>query len=104
MALEKQFEDSYGNIYENGYVKIIKIIIYVKNETTSICLNYYKDKEARDANKAFVKNIVYDCNNDVIKNYNNYFSTEILDGDTNPVKQGYLYVKTLEEFKDARDV
>lgn len=57
----------------------------------NITLNYYVDQQAFTDGKSYVKQEVY------------YFVPSVADGADNFIKQGYVYLKTLDAFATATD-
>lgn len=82
MAITKNIETQFGITIENAYLRIESIEI--NRDLMTINLKKYADKE-----KSFFAEKNYTCM------YN-------INGE-NPFKQGYVYLKTLEEFKEAED-
>ncbi len=100
MALEKEIS-KYGFTANNGY-HVIDFVGYHKRlvtptvnndeDTGSITVVSYADKDARDAKTEPMK----------VANY--HFAMDTGSDAKNPVIQAYTYLKTLDEFKDAKDV
>lgn len=89
MALTKTVELSNCISVENSY---LRIDTYSGNKgTLSIALNYYSSKDVSDAKGEYIVRKLYDLP----------LSTD--DNSSNPIKQGYEYLKTLTEFSGATD-
>ncbi len=86
MALTKQIETSQGFVLENAYIKIHEQsgnmgIISIRVVT-------YKDKVAREEGKDFLEEKLYAFVPNLEENF---------------IKQGYEYLKTLNEYNNAID-
>tara|TARA_B100001094_G_C17922070_1_gene666420 strand:- start:433 stop:735 length:303 start_codon:yes stop_codon:yes gene_type:complete len=100
MALEMAIS-KYGFTANNGY-HVIDYVGYHKRlvsptvnndeDTGSITVVSYADKDARDAKTEPMK----------MSNYN--FKLETGSDAKDPATQAYTYLKTLDEYKDASDV
>lgn len=83
MALEKTITTIQSLVAENAYHRVENIQLEGKN-SMSFCLRSY----VSTTNPFFAEELIkctYDMNGE------------------NPFKQAYLYIKTLESFKDAKD-
>jgi len=86
MALTKQIETSQGILLENAYIKIIEQS--GNKENINIRVGIFKDMDASRNGKEFLEQKLY-----------NFVPTL----DENFIKQGYEYLKTLDEYVDATD-
>ena len=88
MALKIKTNTQFGVELDEAYAKII--CFNGNKETVDIMVGYYADANARELNMAPIKS----------ENFNFVFNE---DSQFNIIKQGYEYLKTLDEFKDAED-
>lgn len=90
MALRKSIETDMGFVAEDGYIRINSI----NGDKYNLVIEVY-----------FFYNQAYATDNYAPFNSSRYFFTpDIKDDAKNFYKQGYEYLKTLPEFKDAIDV
>lgn len=90
MALLSDFTASSGIEVPNAYIRIDSV-----GGTKSSCalsVSFYISKEAYDSNKFPIQTEHYS------------FIPSVEDGAENFIKQGYEYLKTLGQFKNATDV
>jgi hypothetical protein len=90
MAFQMGIESNMGVTFANSYCYIHKIggskdLLYIQ-------VNWYADQEARVGNLKPIDS----------KGYS--FVPEVEDDSLNFIKQGYLYLKTLQEFSNAVDI
>ena len=86
MALSKLIETKQNISLENAYIKIIEQS--GNKENINIRVAIYKDKESCNSGMEFLEQIIYN------------FTPTLED---NFIKQGYEYLKTLEDYKDSVD-
>ena len=86
MALIKQIKTNHGLILENAYIKITKQT--GNKDNINIIVSIFKDKQSSDENKESITQYVYNFTPNLEENF---------------IKQGYEYLKTLNEFKNAVD-
>ena len=97
MALQRMYETSQGETV-NAYYKIDSMAFVFGRKACNISVGIYKSKGNSDAKKPAYEAKRYLCNA-----YDTYFSNDSF-ANSNPRKQGYLYLKTLTEFNQATDV
>lgn len=90
MALQVDFSLDNGLEAHNAYVRIS--YIYGSKTSVAIRVDVYLSQDAFLDNKK------------PLQNSKNYYFTPSLDATDNFLKQGYQYLKTLDEFKDAKDI
>jgi hypothetical protein len=90
MAFQMDVQSDMGVSFPNTYCYIHKI--GGSKELLYLQVNWYVDKEARINNLKPIES----------KGYN--FVPEVGEESFNFIKQGYLYLKTLEEFSEAIDI
>jgi hypothetical protein len=90
MALQKTITLTNGLTATNAYVRIDTISGY-KGEL-NISVNSYASQDAFVGGKGYLEQKLYN------------FIPSVADGSTNFIKQGYEYLKTLDEYKDATDI
>ena len=114
MALQKSIQSPTG--VPSSYWMVSKVSINNSTKNAVVHLFGYFDKTTRDnGNKqldertyvlhstfGFVESqdvsfSAHDC-------FEQYFAVEVLDQDTNPTKQAYLFLKSTSEFADASDI
>ena len=87
LILNKGFEN--GIIVNNSYARIDSI--FGSKSKIEFTLNYYINKDAFSKNNSYLEQELYSFIPSVEQNSSNF------------IKQGYEYLKTLEEFKSATD-
>jgi hypothetical protein len=99
MALEKSIQHPTGA--SSSYWRVTRISLDYERKTASISLAGYFNQQARIDNKRPLDTKQFNVMNTT---FNQYFSPEELNNNVNPVKQSYIYIKTLPELSDATDV
>jgi hypothetical protein len=89
MALQTTINSEIGISFENAYCYIS--MVGGSKDLLSIQVNWYVNEAARIADLRPIES----------KGYS--FIPNVAEGSTNFIKQGYLYLKTLEEFANAID-
>jgi len=89
MALSKTINLQNGLTIENSYMRIDSIAGN-KNQLT-ISVNSYVSQQAFQDGKAYLEQKLYS------------FTPSVEESSANFIKQGYEYLKTLEEYQDAVD-
>lgn len=97
MALQKIIQHETGAYSE--YWRVIKVDIDYLNKIARITIYGYYNEIARREEKINLdsKNFLIDVD------FDSYFSNAILDQNTNPIKQAYLFIKTTPEFTNSID-
>lgn len=90
MAFQMDIESNMGVTFPNSYCYIHKI--GGSKELLYIQVNWYADQEARVGNLKPIET----------KGYS--FVPDVSEDSLNFIKQGYLHLKTLEEFSEAVDI
>lgn len=102
MALQKDFTKGNSSlIIKNGYAKIC-CIEYLAKKSATILIRIFAIKDDSDNNKEAVEEVTVSTSSE---DFNNYFSVENLNQlDSNIIKQGYNFLKTLPKFQDSTDI
>lgn len=82
MAILKDIETNFGILIKDSYIRVERL--EATKEILKFEVKFYVDK-----NKDYYSSLFYVCEYDV--------------NGSNPFNQAYIYLKTLEEFKDAED-
>ncbi|HFJ9472622.1 TPA: hypothetical protein ACGW3J_005327 [Bacillus paranthracis] len=90
MALVLQKEFSNGVIASNAYAKVERIM--GTKERIDFTVDFYLDRNARVENKQSMEQEVFS------------FTPSVAVGSANFIRQAYLYLKTLNQFRVALDV
>lgn len=103
MALQISLTTNTGIDLDSCYCIIKEVEINKINSRAMITVAYYANKNSRDNLKNPIKTKSHEIN---LNNFTTYFGTFLSDTsiNTNPFKQSYLYLKTLNEFSSAVDV
>lgn len=109
MGLEKSFEDKYGNVNSKAYFRISEFHLNAAEKSARITLQGYKDIAAREALKAPIVMLEYSIETNIdtgdSTEFDTYFGTSVFEqGATNPIKQCYVYIKSINTWNDALDV
>ena len=101
MALLLQNTNPYDGKQVQNYIKITEICISLINKDTSY-INYvvYLNQKARQDWLAPINSWSIRL---TPEQFDTVFGLDVFDGNTNPVKQAYEFLKSLVEFKDASD-
>lgn len=100
MALTKNLTLSSGINLPNAYIKIQSVEI-INGIKSTIKIDIFKDKSARDDNKTPVASFSHVCTN----NYYDYYHIDILNQENvNVIAQSYEFIKTLSFYLSATDV
>lgn len=83
MALLKNIQTKSGIDIQDAYIRV-EFITIIEKTILQFLLRSYKDK-----NKPFVDETLMVCKYDI--------------AGVNPIEQAYMYVKSLENFSDAKD-
>lgn len=86
MAISMEIETGHGLVVENAYVKIVELS--GNKENINLRVDFYLNKISSDSGKAPLKQEIYSF----IPTLNDNF-----------IKEGYDYLKTLEEFMNSID-
>lgn len=89
MALSKNIVLNNGLTVENAYIKIDTVGGYKGG--LDISVNSYISKDGFESGKGYLEQKIYN------------FVPSVEDTSLNFIKQGYEYIKTLDEYKDAVD-
>lgn len=90
MALQIKKDFDIGISSNNAYAKIESV--NGNKDLLDILVAFYLNEESRTNNKSYIE----------IKNY--LFKPNMSDTGENFIKQGYEYLKTLDEYRDAIDL
>lgn len=102
MALQKSYDDAFGNTNSTAYYRIVTVVNDCKNLVCNLVVAVYKDSAARQADKSALANLNYSTVGD---EYATYFAVSVLDvANHNIIKQAYTYLKSLAEYTGASDV
>lgn len=86
MAKQKSFTDEYGEVYPASYWRVTTVVLNKEESRASISFRGYPSVEQKG--KRMIGRVEYSVNPE---DYNVYFALSVLDQDTNPIKQAYLY-------------
>lgn len=89
MALSKTITLNNGLVVENAYIRIAEIA--GNKHFLNLIVHSYISQQAFQEGKTFLEQKLYS------------FIPSVEEGVTNFIKQGYEYLKTLEEYQDAID-
>jgi len=89
MALQKTIQTNHGLTVNNAYIKVHEIS--GNKNTINIRVRAYASQNASGSGLLYLEEWLYN------------FYPSIADDTPNFIKQAYLYLKTLPEFKDAID-
>jgi len=103
MALEKTIQLDGEISLTDAYHKVIQIDINDLGQAGRVVVAIYKDKSTRDANENnYVKTIGFNFGKDI---YPTYFAQTVFEASkTNPKERAYLYLKTLDNYSDVKDI
>jgi len=102
MAIQKSYDDIYGNTNSTAYFRVTNVNNDYKNLVCGVNVLVYKDATARAADKAPVASLSYLT---VGEEYATYFEVDVLDvAGHNIIKQAYSYLKSLADYSGAQDV
>lgn len=102
MALEKAYDDKWGNSHPSAYFRVERISLDVKSDVGEALVCVYKDQTARNTNKEVLTQIKYTFKNTNGK-YDTIFGVTAMEN-KNPIKGIYTEIKTYPEFDGAIDV
>lgn len=100
MALQKEYNDKFGNNHSQAYYRITDIIMDLNNSISSSTVCIYKDINARNNNKEPIERINYVFN---MLEYSQIFAVTAMEN-KNPIKGIYDVIKTYPEFIGSIDV
>ena len=89
MAIQKTIALSNSLVAENAYIRIDTVSGHKGG--LDISVNYYLSQESFESGKGYLEQKFYN------------FVPSVEDGASNFIKQGYEFVKTLEEYEGATD-
>jgi hypothetical protein len=90
MALQNNLASSYGITFENAYIRVAELS--GSKDILNIRVKWYVNQTARENSSQPLQQKEYS------------FVPSVEDNAYNFIKQGYEYLKTLEEFSTATDV
>lgn len=101
MALLKANINPYNGEQVQNYIKITEICISLINKDTSY-INYvvYLNQKARQDGLTPIDSWSIRL---TPEQFDTVFGLDVFDGNTNPVKQAYEFLKSLEQFTDTQD-
>lgn len=102
MALQKQYNDKFGNTHSQAYYRVTHINMDVNNSSSSVRVCVYKDATARNENKEPIEYFTYGFDN-TTPSYNTIFGVTAMEN-KNPIKGIYDEIKTYPEFSGSTDV
>jgi hypothetical protein len=85
------------------YWKVVRVDVDIFKKRVQLQVALYVSKEARDNNLRPVAIRPFEIKNQ--NDFDTYFNIDCLSTqDNNPYSQAYVYLKSLEEFKDCVDI
>ena len=100
MALQKEYNDRFGNTHSQAYYRVTDILMGLSNSVATATVCVFKDVNARNDNKAPIEIITYKFNTN---NYNQIFGVASMEN-KNPIKGIYDEIKNYPEFSGSIDV
>ena len=102
MALEKSYDDKFGNTNTNAYHRIRKVALDNAGSVANIEVSVYKDSAAKIASRGTLETLLYTVYG---TDYDDNFSATVIDpSGMNTIKAAYEYLKPLPEYSGAVDI
>lgn len=103
MALSGPFQiATTGLTLTAAYLRVqrVELIVAPGSKAANVALAVYASQEARQSGKEPVTTAYWQCSGE---QYDQYFALATLDT-SNPVRQAYLWLKTLDQYSGYQDV
>ena len=99
MATENALITMHGISLPKAYYRLQNL--QTNRTSVEINFNIYCDKQSYDDGKPRIDRVFFTLTGE---DFDTWFGIDVLDGDTNPIKQAYLYLHSLEGFEEAKQV
>ena len=103
MALQKSFDDRWGNSHSAAYYRVEEINMDISTSCSKVKVKVYKDQTARNDGKEPLEIIYYIFDSSSTPNYDGIFGVTMMEN-KNPIKGIYDEIKQYPEFSGATDV
>jgi len=97
MGLIKNYKDHLGREFQAAYFEVDELN-YFKNKEVRVTVSIYPSKETKTKGNAPAERRLFRC-----LTPDTYFDINILNGNTNPIKQAYEFLKNENELTGAQD-